>query len=72
MKNQNLYKLSFGANFTFESSSLLEIMLYSTSQFATTCNWLLFTIGLIMFTTTKLPPYIFWTIGLCVQLIVYI
>jgi len=28
MKNQNLYKLSFGVNFNFESSSLLEIMLY--------------------------------------------
>jgi len=72
MKNQNLYKLSFGVNFNFESSSLLEIMLYSTSQFATTCNWSLFTIELVMFTTIKLPPYISWTIGFCVQLIVYI
>jgi hypothetical protein len=72
MKNQNLHKLSFGANFNFESTSLLEIMLYSTSQFATTCNWLLFIIEFVMFITTKLPPYIFWTIGLCVQLIVYI
>ncbi len=43
-------------------TSLEEILSYVTNHFATLCNWILFTIKLIMLATTKFTLHIFQAI----------